>query len=292
MPGLPLCYVNQLRPATLPQVARFGIFGTASQSGEIGSKEGTPADVPAKLTRAGSRQAEPALSLSLHDRGGFAMVRAISLSLLAASLCALQSGCCCCRLPFAMRGAPVVFNPPPIVVNQPPPVIVNPPPDNNPFQQGDPFKDLGNKEAFKDPFKDKIPNQDKVAKDKDNPANPPAGDFVYSVRTGQLTLDNQLLGIGFSGVGAARNNPALQNQPKTGPIPVGEWRIATRVKDIKTGEPALHLHQLMNPPVRFGEIFTIHADTRPNAGESGIAMPRNVRDAIKIGNFTKLRVVQ
>jgi hypothetical protein len=211
------------------------------------------------------------------------MMRAISLSVLAAALCALQSGCCCCRLPFAMRGAPVVFNPPPIVVNQPP-VIVNPPPDN-------PIKDFPNQDAFKDPFKDKVPNLDKIAKDKDRAANPP-GEFVYNQRTGQLTRDNQLVGMGFSGTGAARNNPALQNQPKTGPIPAGEWRIALRVKDFKTGEPLFHLHQLTNPPVRFGEPFTIHADTRPNAGESGIAMPRNVRDGIKVGGFTKLKVVQ
>jgi hypothetical protein len=207
------------------------------------------------------------------------MLRAISLSLLAASLCALQSGCCCCRLPFVMRGgAPVVFNPPPIVVNQPP-VLVNPPPDNNPLPPDNPLQD-------------KNPNQDKVAKNKDKAANPRADDYVYNLRTGQLTLDNQLLGVGFSGVGGARNNPAFQNQAKTGPIPAGEWRIAVRHNDVKTGEPILHLHHLMNPPVRFGEIFTIHADKGPNAGESGIAMPRNVRDAIKIGNFTKLRVVQ
>lgn len=169
-----------------------------------------------------------------------------------------------------MRGG-VAFNPPPIVVN-PPPIIVNPPADNNPFPQ------------------DKVPNQDRVAKDKDKAVNPPAGDYVYNVRTGQLTLDNQVVGVGFSGTAAARNNPALQNQAKTGPIPVGEWRIAVRINDFQTGEPILHLHPLMNPPVRFGETFTIHADTSPTAGQSGIAMPRNVRDAIKIGS--KLRVVQ
>jgi hypothetical protein len=184
-------------------------------------------------------------------------------------------------------GGPLVFNPPPIVVNQPP-VIVNPPPQDN-----NPIKDFPNQDALKDPFKDKIPDLDKVAKDKDKPAKPPAaGEYVYNLRTGQLTLDNQLIGVGFSGTGAAKNNPALQNQATTGPIPAGEWRMLKPVKDFKTGEPIIAMHHLMNPPVRFGERFTLHPDTRINAGASGIAMPRNVCDALKIGNNTRLKVVE
>jgi len=184
------------------------------------------------------------------------MSRFIAPILLAAALCTLQSGCCCCRLPAAMMrgGPPIVMNRPAIAV-KPPPVVVDPPPqDNNPFPKD-------------------VPNKDKV--------NPGARDYVYNQRTGQLTLDNQVIGTGFSGTGAAKNNPALQKQKKIGPIPVGEWRVAGRRNDANTAEPILEL-QFFNGIKIAGrmpsEAFTIHSDNAPNAGESGIAMPRHDPD--------------
>ncbi|MDP9007689.1 MAG: hypothetical protein M3N91_03105, partial [Pseudomonadota bacterium] len=114
------------------------------------------------------------------------MLRATFLSVLAAAVCSIQSGCCCCRLPAAMirGGGPIVINPP-VVINQPPRRD-----NNNPFPQDQPFKDFPNQDVFKDPFKDKVPNLDKIANDKDKVANPPpAGDYVYNQRTGVLTLD-------------------------------------------------------------------------------------------------------
>src|SRR5437870_4978872 len=126
------------------------------------------------------------------------MLRFISISLLAASLCTLQSGCCCCRLPFAIRGGgpPIVFQPPPVVVQQPPPVVVQPPPDIQIDKDINPPKDIGN------PPKDLgIPGKDLAVGGKEQK------EYVYSQSTGQLKLGNQLVGTGYSGKGAGKNNP-------------------------------------------------------------------------------------
>ena len=140
------------------------------------------------------------------------MLRLITTSCLAVAFCTLQSGCCCCRLPFAIRGGgPIVFNPPPIVVNQPPP-------DNNPVQDQNPFN------------KDNLFNKDKFV-------IPGAKTYVYSQSTGQFKLDNDVIGIGYSGKGAGRNNPAMQTQKNLGPIPAGDHKIMGKRVDPKTGEP-------------------------------------------------------
>src|SRR5947209_8129359 len=129
------------------------------------------------------------------------MIRAISLSVVAAALCTLQSGCCCCRLPMAVRPAPIVFNAPP------PPIVFEQPPNNpNPFPPNDPFKNFP--KDNNNPFKDNVGAPD------------PPNIFVYERSTGKLKQNNQEIGVGYSGKGPARNNAAMQAQ-RDGPIPLG-----------------------------------------------------------------------
>jgi hypothetical protein len=182
------------------------------------------------------------------------MLRTICVSLLAVAFGALQSGCCCCQLPVVNRGGP------PIVFNAPPPPD-NPPPDNAPPDNPPP----------------------------DNP--PPANakpifiKYQYNQNTGELKRGGQVIGTGFSGTGEAKNDPRSYKERTNGVIPTGDWRVERRRVDPKTGEPILDLAHFTGGHVAGripGENFTIHADDSPNAGESGIAMPRNVRDAIQI----------
>ena len=37
-----------------------------------------------------------------------------------------------------------------------------------------------------------------------------------------------------------------------------------------------------------GETFTIHPESAVNAGESGIAAPRNVREQLQVGNLVRI----
>jgi hypothetical protein len=165
-------------------------------------------------------------------------------------------------LPFALQGGP------PIVIN-PPPVVVNPQPDNQPGgqpgQQGQPAQ------------------QEKV--------------YVYSQSTGELKLDNQLIGKGYSGKGKAKNSPKMQSAKKVGPIPADTYLISRDPPDPKTGEPIIGLLPVAGGNLAAGrfpvENFTIHGDSNPpgNAGESGIVMPRDVREKIDTNGFNKLKVI-
>jgi hypothetical protein len=188
------------------------------------------------------------------------MRRLIGVSLLAAALCSLESGCCgCCRMFAGMGGG----GGPRFVINQPPVVQQPPPPIEQPFQ--------GNPNPFPGPK-----------------------EYTYSQSTGQFKLGNDLIGTGYSGNGAARNQPAMQDRPNMGPIPVGTYVITGR-KDEK-GEPEIDLmpEAQTNTFGRWpGERFAIQADTVPpgNAPGGRIVLPRDARSKIDTAPFTKVRVV-
>jgi hypothetical protein len=215
------------------------------------------------------------------------MLRVLYISLLAVALPTVQAGCCCCRLPAqmvrlgavnAVRNAqapepPVVVEQPPV---QPPPVQ---PPANPPFNPP-PFN------PPKDQFKPPVQADAKV--------------YVYSQRTGELKLGNDVIGKGFSGTGAGRNNPAMQNRAKVGPIPVGDYGIIGKGPVGNGKAPNDMMIRLLpiagasNTFGRFGpEPFTITPDTGSNAA-SEVVMPRDVIDRIEVRNglpWNLLRVV-
>ncbi len=49
--------------------------------------------------------------------------------------------------------------------------------------------------------------------------------WTYSQKTGELRLNGALVGIGYSGHEAGKNNPAMQDVKFVGPIPQGKWRF-------------------------------------------------------------------
>ena len=108
--------------------------------------------------------------------------------------------------------------------------------------------------------------------------------YTYSQSTGQLKLGDQILGVGYSGIGAARNNSARQAQ-QDGPIPIGEYRILQRGKDARIKREAIGLLPFPKTHLgRFpGEAFAIIFEpVPPETVPSGaiIVLPRNVWDAI------------
>ena len=176
------------------------------------------------------------------------MSRFVAVVALFAVLCGVQAGCCPCCAPVAFN-QPVAVQPPPVVVANPPngfdPPKENPRPDNKP----------------------------RIIK------------YQYDLDTGQLKSGGQVIGTGFSGKGEAKNDRESYRERITGVIPGGDWKVERRRADPKTGEPILDLHLWTGGHVNGripGEDFTMHSDASPAAGESGIAMPRNVLDAIEI----------
>ena len=106
----------------------------------------------------------------------------------------------------------------------------------------------------------------------------------YDQATGRLTDENGLVGIGWAGQLAGKNNPAMQNVPKTGPLPVGNYVINDPINDPKLGPVAF---PLTPDPANemFGRAgFFIHgADIRiPSLSSEGcIVQQRTVREYIE-----------
>ncbi len=229
------------------------------------------------------------------------MTRIVSITLFAAALSGTQSGCCC-RLPAAIlqgaarnQGPPIVFQPPPVVVQPPqPPVIVQPPAPNQPpilQPPGQPNQPQPNQPpVFQPPvFQPPAP-----------PAPPAApSQYVYSQRTGKLTLDGKEVGTGYSGKAKARNNPAMQNQKDVGPIPIGDYLITAggRHHDVRINREMIGLLPVAggNTFNRFPfETFGIIAETNPPGDPPNgalVVVPANVFNTLKTEPLTKFRVV-
>jgi len=182
------------------------------------------------------------------------MLRIVATSLLAIGVCALQSGCCCCRVPM--------FRPPPVVVQAPPmDVNVNPPP------------------VFKAPVQPKH--------------------YIYVQSTGQLKLDNQVLGKGYSRQGAARNNAAMQGTKQVGAIPIGHYLIVGKRNDVfEVKRDVIDLLPVAGKCNHFnrfpGELFAIIPEgDPPNNPPNGclVTLPRNVWDSIATDGSTEFEVV-
>jgi uncharacterized protein (TIGR03067 family) len=67
-----------------------------------------------------------------------------------------------------------------------------------------------------------------------SPGNTGPTMYVYSQSTGKLTLDDQVVCLGSSGKGAAKNDPSKQAD-RDGPIPIGEYMLTGFREDPKLG---------------------------------------------------------
>lgn len=98
-----------------------------------------------------------------------------------------------------------------------------------------------------------------------------------------------LISRGYSGNGRGKNNPALQNVPGVGPIPVGRYKITKVYDSQNVGRFVLWLEPVDS---KFGDdkheetgrgAFRIHGDSirAPGTASRGcIILPRAVREQI------------
>ena len=112
--------------------------------------------------------------------------------------------------------------------------------------------------------------------------------FKYKQSTGEMFYpDGSLLALGYSGAGEGKNNPAMQNVAKVGPIPEGRYEIIL----IRDGSGALCDYKGKKAPVlhlmpqegnqMFGRAgFLIHGDSvgaPGTASEGCIILPHGAR---------------
>lgn len=121
--------------------------------------------------------------------------------------------------------------------------------------------------------------------------------FTYSQTTGELSHNGQSLGTGYSGHGDGVNNPACQNMPMVGPIPLGKYQIGPEFTHPKAGPICMRLTALPGT-VTFGrDGFMMHGDNslgNRSASEGCIIMPRLTRiqvAALSAGGDNTLNVV-
>lgn len=107
--------------------------------------------------------------------------------------------------------------------------------------------------------------------------------WKYSQSDGKLfDADGKLVGNGYSGHGAGRNNGAMQASIGTGPIPVGVWRMtAMREDGGHTGPFTIVLEPEPGTETYGRSAFRVHGNNATNDASNGcIIMPRGVRLAM------------
>lgn len=93
--------------------------------------------------------------------------------------------------------------------------------------------------------------------------------WTYQQSTGKLWHDGTLIGVGYSGFGEGKNNPALQALPNIGPITRGLWTIGPLEHLDKPGPHGVCTMRLDPMPgtVVYGRsLFLMHGDALEHPG--------------------------
>jgi hypothetical protein len=118
--------------------------------------------------------------------------------------------------------------------------------------------------------------------------------WVYKQSTGALLRLGQTVGMGYSGNGAGKNNPAMQNVPNVGPIPEGRYTINDPIDSPKVGPYALPLDPMAGTNTFGRSDFLIHGDSIVHPGEASegcIILLRSVRQEIIASDDRDLDVI-
>jgi len=119
--------------------------------------------------------------------------------------------------------------------------------------------------------------------------------WQYSQRTGQLTQNGRVVGSGYSGAPAGRNNPQMQQIRNIGPIPQGRYRIGTARNTDEHGPHVMDLTPIGHNA--FGRTeFLIHGERRngpPGSASQGcIILGPVIRQQISASGDRELVVTE
>lgn len=119
--------------------------------------------------------------------------------------------------------------------------------------------------------------------------------WTYAQKSGELQKDGTPVATGYSGAGAGKNNPVLQNVPNVGPIPQGDWTIAGPPANTADHGPYV---LTLNPTVgteTFGRTgFLMHGDSKEHPGCAShgcIILPRAAREQVWNSGDRELEVL-
>jgi hypothetical protein len=119
--------------------------------------------------------------------------------------------------------------------------------------------------------------------------------WTYAQKSGELQQDGNPVATGYSGTGAGMNNPALQNVPKVGPIPRGDWTIVGPPADTADHGPYVLKLNPADGSETFGRSgFLMHGDSKDHPGCAShgcVILPRTVREQVWNSGDRKLEVL-
>jgi len=119
--------------------------------------------------------------------------------------------------------------------------------------------------------------------------------WTYAQKSGELQLDGRPVATGYSGAGAGKNNPALQNVRDVGPIPQGDWTIAGPPADTPDHGPyVLKLNPAAGTETFGRSGFLMHGDSKeyPGCASHGcVILPRAVREHVWNSGDQELEVL-
>jgi hypothetical protein len=121
--------------------------------------------------------------------------------------------------------------------------------------------------------------------------------LVYRQSTGEITLNNGLVAIGWAGKGKGKNNHEMQNVRCVGPLPCGWYTIeAWEVSHPGLGPMVAHLRPDPGNEMFGRDAFYVHGaamDPSHYGQESKgcIVVPRTDRLKVKDTGITRLEVI-
>lgn len=119
--------------------------------------------------------------------------------------------------------------------------------------------------------------------------------WEYRQQSGDVYHNGNYVATGYSGIGAGRNNPDMQERSgliEAGPIPRGNYRIGHPRRSARTGPHVLDLTPVgHNAEGR--NAFQIHGDSTSHPGRAStgcIILPRAIREQISNSGDDSLQV--
>jgi hypothetical protein len=116
----------------------------------------------------------------------------------------------------------------------------------------------------------------------------------YRQSDGDITLDGQSIGAGYSGHGIGFNNPAEEAVHGVGPIPRGQWQIAAWYDNYGPKGPTVARLSPVGHDAHGRSGFLIHGDNSAmdhTASDGCIIASRDIRSRLRASGETLLEVV-
>lgn len=118
--------------------------------------------------------------------------------------------------------------------------------------------------------------------------------FIYEIKTGRLTQYGALIGTGWSGQEAGKNNIDMVSVHGIGPLPPGIYTIGPAHTEPRLGPVVMNLEPDISNLMYGRSLFRIHgasASDPEHSSEGCIIMPRPVRELIDEGTDRALTVI-